>query len=90
MERSDYFRMFIDGEWADGSGDKERPIINPAAEEVIVEVPDGTPEDAKRAVDAAARAFREWSRLTPYDRAVILKKAADLIRERLNEIVPNL
>lgn len=86
MERAEFFRMFIDGEWTDGIGDKKRAIINPATEEVIVEVPDGTPEDAKRAIDAADRAFREWSRLTPYERAPILKKAADLIRERSEEI----
>ncbi|MCS7192670.1 MAG: aldehyde dehydrogenase family protein, partial [Armatimonadetes bacterium] len=86
MERAEYFRMFIDGEWVESSNGKTRSVINPANEEVIFEVPDGTPEDAKRAVDAAARAFQNWSRLTPYERAIPLKKAADLIRERLEEI----
>lgn len=80
------FRLFIDGEWTDGSSGKTRPVINPATEEVIVEVPDASPEDVKRAVDAAARAFRQWSRMTAYERATILKKAADLIRERQEEI----
>lgn len=85
-ERLEYLRMFIDGEWTNGVSGKMRQIINPANEEVVAEVPEGTAEDAKRAIDAAARAFQEWSRLTPYDRAPILKKTADLIRERLEEI----
>ncbi len=85
-ERVEYFRMLIDGEWKDSANGKVRQIINPANEEVVAEVPDGTPEDAQRAIDAAARAFCHWSRLTPYERAPILKKTADLIRERLEEI----
>jgi len=85
-ERVDYFRMLIDGEWTDGVGTKVRPIVNPATEEIIAEVPDGTPDDARRAIDAASRTFREWSRLTAYERARYLKRAADLIRERTEEI----
>ena len=84
--KSQTFRLFINGEWTDGSSGKTRPVINPATEEVIVEVPDASPEDVKRAIDAAARAFRQWSRMTAYERAAILKKAADLIRERQEEI----
>lgn len=85
-ERVDYFRMLIDGEWTDGVGTKVRPIVNPATEEIIAEVPDGTPDDARRAIDAASRTFREWSRLTAYERARYLKRSADLIRERTEEI----
>lgn len=82
----DYFRMLIDGEWTDGVSDKKRSIINPANEEVVAEVPDGIAEDVRRAVEAAAKAFLKWSRLTPYDRAPILKEASALIRERVDEI----
>jgi len=85
-ERVDHFRMLIDGEWTDGASTKMRPIINPATEEVVAEVPDGMPDDAHRAIDAASRAFQDWSRLTPYERARYLKRAADLIRERTEEI----
>ncbi|MCS7224971.1 MAG: NAD-dependent succinate-semialdehyde dehydrogenase [Armatimonadetes bacterium] len=82
----DAFQMFVGGKWTNGSAKEHRPIINPATEETIVEVPEGTREDAQAAIDAAVRAFSEWSRLTPYDRAPLLKKAADLIRDRKSDI----
>jgi len=73
--------MYIDGRWQDSSDQKSTEVINPASEEIIAEVPEGTTEDAKKAIDAAREAFDKgsWPRLSPSERSRILLKVADLI-----------
>jgi acyl-CoA reductase-like NAD-dependent aldehyde dehydrogenase len=61
-------------------------VINPATEEVVDTVPDGTPEDVERAVAAAGRAFPAWSRTDVEQRAAILAKAAELIHAHAQEL----
>jgi succinate-semialdehyde dehydrogenase/glutarate-semialdehyde dehydrogenase len=74
--------LFVDGEWVKSSSGKTIAVENPATEETIAEVASGTREDCRRAIDAAAEAMKSWTKLTPYDRAKVLKKTADLMRER--------
>jgi succinate-semialdehyde dehydrogenase / glutarate-semialdehyde dehydrogenase len=80
------YKMYIDGAWADAKSGRTLGIINPATEEIIAEVPYGSREEAARAVAAASRAFLEWSKKTAYERAGVLKKTADLMRERVEAI----
>jgi succinate-semialdehyde dehydrogenase / glutarate-semialdehyde dehydrogenase len=83
-------RMFIDGKWVDADNGRTLGVINPATEEVITEIAFGTRAEAKRAVDAAGKAMPAWMKLTPYDRAKILKKTADLMRDRADAIARTL
>ncbi|MFO0930800.1 MAG: NAD-dependent succinate-semialdehyde dehydrogenase [Gemmataceae bacterium] len=83
-------KMFIDGTWCEAAGGGTLGVINPATEETIADVAYGTRADARRAVDAAARAMPAWMRLTAYDRAKVLKKTADLMRERADAIARTL
>lgn len=83
-------QMYIDGEWCDGEGGKPLSVINPADESVVAEVAYGTRRDAERAIEAAAKAFPAWRALAVYDRAKILKKTAELIRERADRIARTL
>jgi succinate-semialdehyde dehydrogenase / glutarate-semialdehyde dehydrogenase len=83
-------KMYIDGRWVEASGGQTLAVINPATEETIREVAYGTREDARRAVEAAARAMPAWMKLTAYDRAKVLKKTADLMRERADAIARTL
>src|SRR5438046_9090451 len=84
------YKMFIDGEWTDAKSGKTLGVINPANEEIIAEVPYGDREDTARAVAAAARAFPEWAAKTAYERAAILKRTAELMRERLEAMARTL
>src|SRR2546428_12797623 len=84
------YKMFIEGEWTDAKSGKTLGVINPANEEIIAEIPYGGREDAARAVAAAARAFPEWSAKTAYERATVLKKTAELMRERLEAMARTL
>src|SRR5580700_2681210 len=83
-------QLFINGEWCDSSSGKKLAVENPATEETIAEVALGTREDCKRAIAAAAEAMKTWIKLTPYDRAKVLKKTADLMRERADSIARTL
>ena len=83
-------RMFIDGKWVEAEGGGTLGVINPATEEVITEVAYGSRNDARRALEAAARAMPAWMKLTAWDRAKILKKTADLMRERADSIARTL
>lgn len=81
------YRLTIGGESVEGaSGTYD--IINPATEEVVGRAPEASVGQANAAVDAAADAFDSWSRTTPDERAELLDRAADLIDEHRDEIVP--
>jgi succinate-semialdehyde dehydrogenase/glutarate-semialdehyde dehydrogenase len=79
-------RLFIDGKWCDADSGKTHPVVNPATEEVVAEVAWGGRSETRRALEAAQRAMPAWMKLTAWDRAKILKKTADLIRERADAI----
>ena len=79
-------KLFIGGEWRDASGGATLEVIDPATEEPICEVADGTPEDAMAALDAAVDKQAEWAATPPNDRAGILWKAFELMNERADEL----
>jgi succinate-semialdehyde dehydrogenase/glutarate-semialdehyde dehydrogenase len=83
-------RLFIDGQWCAADSGRTYGVINPATEEVIAEVAYGGRAETKRAIEAAARAMPAWMKLTPYDRAKVLKKTADLMRDRADAIARTL
>ncbi|MGW4025759.1 NAD-dependent succinate-semialdehyde dehydrogenase [Streptomyces sp. NPDC005009] len=75
-------RMHIAGEWCQGGTGRTAPIVNPATEKVIGEVPLATTADLDRALAAADDGFRIWRDTPIATRTVILHKAADLLTER--------
>ncbi|MGW0830418.1 NAD-dependent succinate-semialdehyde dehydrogenase [Streptomyces prunicolor] len=79
-------RMYIAGEWCQGGTGRTAPIVNPATEKVIGEVPLATTADLDRALDAATEGFRTWRDTPIAKRSAILHAAADLITERAPEI----
>ncbi len=83
-------RMYIDGKWVDADKGGTLGVINPANEEVICEVAYGGRAETRKALEAADRALLGWMKLTAWDRAKILKKTADLMRDRLDAIATTL
>ncbi|MGW0654988.1 NAD-dependent succinate-semialdehyde dehydrogenase [Streptomyces umbrinus] len=79
-------RMYTAGEWCQGGTGQTAPIVNPATEEVIGEVPLATTADLDRALDAADEGFRVWRETPIAKRTAILHAAADLIGDRAAEI----
>ncbi len=83
-------RMFIDGRWCEADSGRTLGVINPATEEILAEVAFGGRAEVRRAIEAAARAMPAWMKLTAYDRAKVLKKTAELMRERADAIARTL
>lgn len=79
-------QLFINGQWVDSLSGRRVGVENPATEEIIAEVSYGGRDDCRRAIEAAAEAMKSWMRLTPYDRARVLKKTADLMRMRADDL----
>jgi succinate-semialdehyde dehydrogenase / glutarate-semialdehyde dehydrogenase len=77
-------QMLIGGEQRAASAELE--VVNPATEEVVDTVPAGSADDVNSAVEAAKRAFPDWSRTDVEKRAAILTSAADLITEHAKEL----
>ncbi|MBM4395540.1 MAG: aldehyde dehydrogenase family protein [Deltaproteobacteria bacterium] len=76
--------MFIDGRFCDSESGETRATVNPATEEPIAEVPVATVGDARRAIEAARRAFDSgvWSGMSPADRAKALMRVFAALKER--------
>ena len=79
-------KLYIGGEWRDASGGGTLGVVDPATEEVLCEVADGTPEDAMAALDAAVETQKEWGNSAPNDRAGVLWKAFELLVERADDL----
>jgi succinate-semialdehyde dehydrogenase/glutarate-semialdehyde dehydrogenase len=78
--------LLIGGEWVAG-GDREHiAVVNPATEEVLGQLPLATPADLDRALAAARDAYPAWRAMPPHERGRILKRAAELLRERIDHI----
>jgi acyl-CoA reductase-like NAD-dependent aldehyde dehydrogenase len=72
-------KLLIGGEWVDAAGGATVPTVDPATNEVIVEVAAAQAEDVDRAVRAARAAFPAWRDLDPDKRARILLRVAEII-----------
>ncbi|SDG85121.1 NAD-dependent succinate-semialdehyde dehydrogenase [Microbacterium pygmaeum] len=79
-------QLFIDGEWIDAEGSKSRPVLNPSTGARIGVVAQASIADLDRALDSVQHGFEVWSEMTPAQRSVIMRRAADLLRERADEI----
>jgi acyl-CoA reductase-like NAD-dependent aldehyde dehydrogenase len=81
------FRLLIGGEQVDGDAGSY-DVINPATETVVGQAPEASVAQVAAAAAAAADAFPAWSRTRPEERAALLNKAADLLRDRMDELIP--
>ncbi|POY55982.1 aldehyde dehydrogenase [Pectobacterium versatile] len=79
-------RMYINGEFVENRSWKWIDVVNPATEQVISQIPEGSADDAKRAIEAAEAAQPGWEALPAVERGVWLHKIADGIREREAEL----
>ncbi|WP_044874667.1 NAD-dependent succinate-semialdehyde dehydrogenase [Pseudomonas sp. LFM046] len=78
--------LLIDGEWSSGSHERQGEVFNPATGEVIAQLGFADRSDLDRALAAASKGFDTWRKTSAYERSRILRRAADLVRERSEEI----
>src|SRR4051794_32166795 len=76
--------MYVGGSWV--TTEQKRPVINPADESTIAEVPEAEAEHAAQALEAAQKAQREWARKTGPERGAVLRAVAEKIKGRTEEL----
>jgi aldehyde dehydrogenase (NAD+) len=79
-------QLYIGGEWVEPAGEGSIEVVNPTTEEVVGRIPEGTAEDADRAVRAARAAFDSWSQTSPEERARLCAAIAEKLGERSEEL----
>jgi acyl-CoA reductase-like NAD-dependent aldehyde dehydrogenase len=81
---------YIGGRWVEPAGGRYRDNVNPATGEVLGQWPLSTPEDVDAAVRAAAEAQKSWRLVPAPERAKVLMRVGDLLRDRKEELARTL
>ncbi|MBV8984937.1 MAG: aldehyde dehydrogenase family protein, partial [Acidimicrobiia bacterium] len=83
------YQLYIGGEWVDATSDDGLEVINPATEETIGSVPQGSIADVDRAVGAARKAHEDgtWRKMTPRQRSDALLRFMQTVGDRRAELV---
>jgi succinate-semialdehyde dehydrogenase/glutarate-semialdehyde dehydrogenase len=79
-------RLLIDGVWRSGARGLSIPVRDPATNETIGSVAHAKTEDLEAAAAAAQRGFAVWRDVSAYERSKLMRRAADLLRQRSDEI----
>jgi succinate-semialdehyde dehydrogenase/glutarate-semialdehyde dehydrogenase len=79
-------KLFIGNAWRDGADGRAIDVVNPATEERLGQVAWAEISDLELAAQQAAQGFQVWRRISAYERAKMMRKAADLIRQRADAI----
>ncbi len=79
-------RIYVTGAWVPSTGSGTLDVVDAATEEVMGRVPEGTPDDAHKAVAAAKAAFPEWSRTPVEERAKYLQRITEGLQARMPEV----
>jgi succinate-semialdehyde dehydrogenase/glutarate-semialdehyde dehydrogenase len=82
--------MHIGGAWVDSESGARMDATSPATGETIGSVPEGTREDAQRAIAAANAAWRDWAARSAFERAAAMERVAALVRARRDELARTL
>ncbi|WP_442873815.1 NAD-dependent succinate-semialdehyde dehydrogenase [Aurantimonas sp. C2-6-R+9] len=88
MESAMYrdLELYIDGTWRGASNGATRAVTDPATEDTLGSIAAATEADIDAALTAARAGFSVWRRVGTWERAKLIRKASDLIRERADEI----
>ena len=78
--------LFIDGAWGPGASGKTLSVLNPATGDELGSLAHAGIADLDRALAAAEKGFHAWKKVSAYERSKVLRKAAALLRERIETI----
>jgi acyl-CoA reductase-like NAD-dependent aldehyde dehydrogenase len=90
MQPNRYNQIYVGGEWIASTNPATIPVVNPATEEIIAEVPAGSAEDADKAVAAARLAFGAWSATPPAERGKFVARMAEALQGRAEELAASI
>jgi succinate-semialdehyde dehydrogenase/glutarate-semialdehyde dehydrogenase len=78
--------LHIAGKWVSARDGRTLDVINPATEDVIGTLARAGISDLDVALESAAAGFNDWRKISAYERSKIMRRAADLVRERIEHI----
>ena len=78
--------LLIDGEFTQGNSGAGLDVVNPSKDNVLGKLPIAKKPELDKALAAAARGFATWKRVSSFERSKVLRKAADLMRARVDDI----
>jgi succinate-semialdehyde dehydrogenase/glutarate-semialdehyde dehydrogenase len=79
-------QLHIDGQWTGAASGRTLEVLNPATGEVNGLLAHAGTDDLDRALEATARGFETWRKVSAFDRSKVMRKAAGLLRERADGI----
>ena len=82
----DYLKFYIDGKWVEPSTSRTLDVINPATEEVAGRISLGSQADVDKAVAAAKKAFKTWSKTTREERLAVIERLAAEFGKRMGDV----
>jgi succinate-semialdehyde dehydrogenase / glutarate-semialdehyde dehydrogenase len=88
LARNDLFRTqtLLDGAWVDSDSGDTIAVTNPATGEEFGHVPNMGAAETRRAIEAAERALPDWRSRPAKERALVLRRWADLMREHVEDL----
>lgn len=86
----DKLGLYIDGQWRPSHSGRTFKILNPANEDVLGELPNADAQDLDDALAAAKKGLEVWRKTTAWERTKVMRKVAELLRERNESIAKTL
>ena len=81
-----HVQLYIDGYWREGAAARKLPVLNPATGEVMADLACAETADLEEAAEAANRGFEVWRKISAFDRYKMMRKAAQLLRDRVETV----
>jgi succinate-semialdehyde dehydrogenase / glutarate-semialdehyde dehydrogenase len=79
-------QLFIGGRWVDATGSATFDVLDPSTGDALCAVADATPEDGRRALEAAVAAQESFAAVPPRERSDMLMRAFHLLHERIDDL----
>jgi succinate-semialdehyde dehydrogenase/glutarate-semialdehyde dehydrogenase len=86
MSNYPHVQLYIDGHWREGADERKLPVRNPATGEVMGELACAETSDLEEVAQAAHRGFDVWRKISAFDRYKMMRKAAQLLRDRVETV----
>jgi len=79
-------QLFINGDWCDAASGHTLPVVNPANHSQIGTLAHAETADLDRALEAADHGFKVWRKVSAFERSKVMRKAAELFRQRADAV----
>jgi len=86
----DLHLQYIDGKWRDGHSEKTITSVDPYKDEEYLSFQAASMADVDEAFNSAKKVQKEWNKTNPFEKHEIMRKAADILEDRREEIIDNL